>query len=232
MRSSTALIEAANDAGGKDNVTVVYVEGELFAAGVRGGELWTVVDEPDTSVEVVRTQLTGEAPRTSGAGKRHRWRQIRRVALVALLTLVAGYAAYRADVLKLLAPPRTIAIAPNAGGQVVVTPSESIAAALATAPPGAAVVVEPGEYRERLVLTQRRAGRQPRSPWSDDPSSEHRLGRRPRHRRRRRVGCGTGRIPHRRGRRDAARDGASSPGTPTSPSWMWRSLVRPTSPST
>ena len=28
-----ALIEAANDAGGKDNVTVVYVEGELFAAG-------------------------------------------------------------------------------------------------------------------------------------------------------------------------------------------------------
>ena len=27
-----ALIEAANDAGGKDNVTVVYVEGELFAA--------------------------------------------------------------------------------------------------------------------------------------------------------------------------------------------------------
>src|SRR4029077_17552017 len=27
-----ALIEAANDAGGKDNVTVIYVEGELFAA--------------------------------------------------------------------------------------------------------------------------------------------------------------------------------------------------------
>src|SRR5262249_15699792 len=26
-----ALIQAANDAGGKDNVTVVYVEGELFA---------------------------------------------------------------------------------------------------------------------------------------------------------------------------------------------------------
>jgi serine/threonine protein phosphatase PrpC len=28
----SALIDAANDAGGKDNVTVVYIEGELFAA--------------------------------------------------------------------------------------------------------------------------------------------------------------------------------------------------------
>ena len=37
-RWSSALIEAANDAGGKDNVTVVYVEGEQFAsvAGASG----------------------------------------------------------------------------------------------------------------------------------------------------------------------------------------------------
>ena len=128
-------------------------------------------------MEVVRTQSTGEAPRTSGAGKRHRWRQIRRVALVVLLTLVAGYAAYRADVLKLLAPPRTIAIAPTAGGQVVVTPSESIAAALGLRRRAVHVVVEPGEYRERLVLTRRRADRQPRSARRDDPPAGHRLRR-------------------------------------------------------
>src|SRR5206468_11932776 len=31
-----ALVSAANDAGGKDNVTVVYAEGPAFAAAVRG----------------------------------------------------------------------------------------------------------------------------------------------------------------------------------------------------
>src|SRR5262249_24343773 len=41
---------------------------------------------------------------------------------------------------------------PSTGAETVVMPSESIAAALASASPGSVIVVEPGEYRERLVL--------------------------------------------------------------------------------
>jgi hypothetical protein len=48
--------------------------------------------------------------------------------------------------------PQALTIAPNTGSSIVVTPSESIAAALAAAAPGTSVIVEPGEYRERLAL--------------------------------------------------------------------------------
>src|SRR4029453_12992123 len=45
-----ALIEAANAAGGKDNVTVVYVEGELFAA--------TGAGLPGSDQEITRRHAT------------------------------------------------------------------------------------------------------------------------------------------------------------------------------
>jgi hypothetical protein len=50
--------------------------------------------------------------------------------------------------------PQAIVEAPDAGRAtpIVVQPSESIAAALATAAAGSSIVVEPGEYRERLML--------------------------------------------------------------------------------
>ena len=154
----SALIQAANDAGGRDNVTVVYVEGEQFAASGHRAEPWVDTDERASGVEVARTETKSEATETSGGGKRRRSRQIARAALVVLLLIVAGYAALRLDwrrwrEWRSLLPPQTIATAPNAGGQIVVTPSESIAAALASSPPGGSVLVEPGEYRERLVLT-------------------------------------------------------------------------------
>lgn len=147
------LIQAANDAGGKDNVTVVYVEGEQFA-----------VARPD--VRRIRFDERGHGPQiryaspsrsdTSGTsgGDGRRWSgRIVRVALVGLAALVAAYAAYREGVRIPLSLPWTRAAAPIFGGPIVVTPSESIAEALATAPAGATVIVEPGEYRERLVLT-------------------------------------------------------------------------------
>jgi serine/threonine protein phosphatase PrpC len=153
-----ALIQAANDAGGRDNVTVVYVEGEQFAASGHRAEPRMDTDGRASGVEVARTESKSEATGTSGGGKRRGSRQIARAALVVLLLLVAGYAALRLDWRnwrhwRSLFPPQTIATAPNAGGQIVVTPSESIAAALAISPPGGLVLVEPGEYRERLVLT-------------------------------------------------------------------------------
>jgi serine/threonine protein phosphatase PrpC len=147
----SALIQAANDAGGKDNVTVVYVEGEQFAANGHRAEPWMDTDERTFGVEVARTESMGEAPRTSGAASRPRWRQIARAALVVLLLLVAGYAMLQLNWRHAWAW-FTIATAPKVRGEIVVTPSESIAAALASSPHGGSVLVEPGEYRERLVL--------------------------------------------------------------------------------
>jgi hypothetical protein len=48
--------------------------------------------------------------------------------------------------------PVSSAIAPPAVGAIVVRENESIAAALESAQPGYTVIVEPGEYRERLTL--------------------------------------------------------------------------------
>lgn len=111
------LVRAANDAGGRDNVTVVYVEGPAFAQA-----------------------STGEAPRRA---------MLRATAALLVATvLAAGWRASGYAVPAVLSG----ALAPDATGVIVVTPGESIAAALAGAAPGATVQVEPGEYRERLTL--------------------------------------------------------------------------------
>jgi serine/threonine protein phosphatase PrpC len=156
----SALIQAANDAGGTDNVTVVYVEGEQFAAARHSAQPWTDSDTRTPRVPIARAGSMGERPRSSGGGHGRPWRRIVRATLVALLLLVTGYAArgldWRAwrDWRSMLVPQR-IATAPKSAGPIVVTPSESIAAALAGSLPGGFVLVEPGEYRERLVLTSR-----------------------------------------------------------------------------
>jgi hypothetical protein len=76
-----ALIEAANDAGGKDNVTVVYVEGELFAATRTRARRSAAAR--DTAIEA----RTSGAPARTGhdvtSGRAHRTRR----ALAAVTTL-------------------------------------------------------------------------------------------------------------------------------------------------
>jgi serine/threonine protein phosphatase PrpC len=137
-----SLIGAANDAGGKDNVTVVYVEGQRFgdspAARVTPMPQRAPVPIPDTPVHV-------EPVRSN------RWVT---VLLILLLLAVAGWGAWRLGVrlpfqipsawrtLSLVSPPRTIIVHAN----------ESISAAMERASSGTEVVVEPGEYRERLRL--------------------------------------------------------------------------------
>jgi serine/threonine protein phosphatase PrpC len=157
------LIQAANDAGGKDNVTVVYVEGEQFAANRRTSALWSVENERVSRAATgAPTPSRSEAPGASGGTVRQRRRGVLRFALVGLLALVLGsaifrnrvpdYATLREGVRGLFTRPITILSGPNTGRAIVVTPSGSIAAALASASPGESIIVEPGEYRERLVL--------------------------------------------------------------------------------
>jgi serine/threonine protein phosphatase PrpC len=132
-----ALIDAANDAGGKDNVTVVYVEGELFAASR------------------ARSRVVSSAAQALGAPRRERRttsRRVVRTALVALLAIVITLAAVRWGPSWPLPAPSVVVPPAPTSGVVIVRPTESIADALGRAQPGSQVVVEPGEYRERLVL--------------------------------------------------------------------------------
>jgi hypothetical protein len=115
-----ALVDAANAAGGKDNVTVVYVEGEQFAS--------------DNFVVLERR------------------RPVTRLAVAALIVAAmgVGFAGVRGNLalLRSLTQPE----APPATGQFVVNANGSIAEAMQHATAGAEIVVDPGEYREQLVL--------------------------------------------------------------------------------
>ena len=64
-----ALIEAANDAGGKDNVTAVYVEGNRFAEGEDTGAVRRTRTAA-ASVETGRVAPIPAGSRTSGSSRR------------------------------------------------------------------------------------------------------------------------------------------------------------------
>jgi serine/threonine protein phosphatase PrpC len=139
----TALIAAANDAGGKDNVTVVYVEGQAFpparpAAGAGG-------DDPPPREEITRRLSTSDARGTT------RQRVVRMVNIV-LLAVVIMLTFVGSDTVA--PPPLPVESAEAAAdtGRIVVQASESIAQAIQRARAGTTIVVEPGEYRETLTL--------------------------------------------------------------------------------
>ena len=138
------LIAAANAAGGKDNVTVVYVEGETFAASNYGR----------TSIQSrsAAASLASESPNDADGGSTAR--RLRRLAIIALL--IGGGAAgalwwfgWTFDDLRNL---RIATVGRSGVIQRMVSPGESIADAMRDAPPGSEIVVEPGEYREQITL--------------------------------------------------------------------------------
>ena len=120
-----ALVKAANDAGGKDNITVVYVEGERFAeAGPRA------VVSPGTLSHALRKASTA--------------------VLLGLVGLAAIWAYVGYPIPDAVA--NFLISSPAASSVTVVKAGESITAAIEAAAPGATILVEPGEYRERLTL--------------------------------------------------------------------------------
>ena len=151
------LIDAANAAGGKDNVTVVYAEGPHFATGEDTRDLRG--RRPASAPAPAQPEPAAPATdsRVAEGGRRSaRWRV---ATLFVLLLLVAGLAAYsQRDRLAWLdfgfltrlrdAVPGT----PTAPSIVRVTPGQSIGAAIDRATAGTEVVVEPGEYREQVRL--------------------------------------------------------------------------------
>ena len=140
-----ALIDAANDAGGKDNVTSVYVERPAFAERARRGGAAArrpPVHPPNGLEASLGAQL--EPVRVP----QRRWV----TAMVALLlAVVVGASAWQ---LGARIPWEFVPSLPwfSTGRQIIVQPSQSIAAALERASAGSEVLLEPGEYRERLRL--------------------------------------------------------------------------------
>ncbi len=140
------LIEAANEAGGKDNVTAVYVEGDQFGR--------PAPDVPRLERDT-EPRLDGVVPRAfPGTETRSRSRRLVTAAVIALLVIVIAAALLvETDtgmrLLRQIPLPQTAAVRRTV---VTVGPAESIAAALAGAQPGTDVVVEPGEYREPVSM--------------------------------------------------------------------------------
>jgi hypothetical protein len=119
------LVDAAIQAGGKDNVTVVYAEGEAC----------------------------GPVAAASIPARKSRARSLAvPAAIAALLLAVAGYPLVRAGVVRWPAESVTLPRLAPVLGALVVQPGGSIQAAIEQAGPGAQVIVEPGEYREQLRL--------------------------------------------------------------------------------
>ena len=136
QRVVKGLIDAANTAGGKDNVSVVYLEGERFSV-------------KDRHREQQQQPLT---PESSTPQRRTRAQLAVRLALLVLLAVVIAVAVLRLQPYWPLLPGRELALPLLGGGSIVVHETESIAAALQQAQSGSVVVVEPGEYRETLKL--------------------------------------------------------------------------------
>ncbi len=133
-----ALIAAANEAGGKDNVTVVCVEGDRFAEQARARER-------------VQPAVTSAASAERAPG---RW--VRVAAFVAWVGLAVAAVGVLLTALGVVTwtwrpgPPSLAGV--TISTEQVVRPGESIGAAIAVAAPGSQVLVEPGEYREQLQL--------------------------------------------------------------------------------
>ena len=125
-----ALIDAANDAGGADNVTAVYVEGRRFAesAGM----------EADL------------APKTTDSRRVRRWSWLASGVLIGIavgLGVPYVLSVVPLDFVRLPRPPRALVVG-GAGSDHF----DTVGAALRVARAGDTVQLEPGAYPEALVL--------------------------------------------------------------------------------
>ena len=159
-RVVAALITAANDAGGKDNITVVFAQGPKFAQnGTPGGLVLPPVSAPQVSTtplaELIDTtphELPTEK-RDKKPGLMRRILQSRVLALVlgTMIGLLATVALlfYVPNPLGERTAPRRLVVGSSAAGAY-----QSIAEALGEARVGDVVSVEPGEYAESLQLPE------------------------------------------------------------------------------
>ena len=140
-----ALVEMANLAGGKDNVTVVYAEGEKFAASLRRYP----IRRENVESPLSRRHTTNEAKEATPAPSQGK---LVRDVIFAILFLAVGFGLARLDSWTRSAPSTANVLVSTPSKDQVVQSTESIAAAVARAVPGSQIIVDPGEYRERVFL--------------------------------------------------------------------------------
>jgi PPM family protein phosphatase len=119
------------------------VRGLIDAANGGGGKDNVTAVYIESAAETAAVPLTNTSPRRRG---------LILATIISLLLLVTAYVVYRAGYVPSLNWP-PVAIALKLQTQTV-KPGESIAAAVERAQPGGEIVVEPGEYRERVALTR------------------------------------------------------------------------------
>lgn len=150
------LIDAANAAGGKDNVTVVYAEGPRFATGEDTRDLRTQRVPPAPAALSATAAPVSSTPRETvkPPSRVRRWRVVALIAAVLVVIAAVLYAEWD----RLGLPPledilrRRVVTLPSASSVLPVRPGDSISAAIQQAGAGTSVIVEPGEYRERLTM--------------------------------------------------------------------------------
>ena len=135
-----ALVSAANEAGGRDNVTVVYAEGTEFAQAVGAA----------SSNGGAQPAAETNAPSGNPVARLFRWIVRSRITWFALGAvagvMIALLLVWRASGSEINST-RTIAVAPGASPAFT-----TLAAAVADARPGDVLRLEPGDYPERITL--------------------------------------------------------------------------------
>ncbi|HKE84261.1 MAG TPA: protein phosphatase 2C domain-containing protein [Vicinamibacterales bacterium] len=151
-----ALVDAANTAGGRDNVTVVYVEGGTFAAGAASSPPGTNGHLAHrTALDVSRSGERAPVSKEERSSTSRLPRQLGLIGAIIVSLIATGFIVYRTAMpgIPLSLPESLTALRPVNDAKQVVHPGESIAAALSAAKPDSEIIVEPGEYSERLTLT-------------------------------------------------------------------------------
>lgn len=153
-----SLIRAANEAGGKDNVTVVVVEGEGFSASVRAHGRWPTgragLDDPTSSASARREVGRGQA-------WTRRWVMLPVGVLLGVLATLAALAWWPQRPAWLRSPaadvaPVSVVEVPRTW-RVGLTPDAdvaSIADALLRAKTGDTIALAAGDYREPVTIHQ------------------------------------------------------------------------------
>src|SRR5205085_5681262 len=144
-----ALVAAANDAGGRDNVTVVYAEMPLFAEMVTGS--------PDP--RLTPTEPGGDSAQAPAENPAHVAGRSRRAARAVIASRTVWFTVGAlVGVIAALALTAYVASTQLRGSRTLVVAQDgtsslsTIAAALGAARPGDIVRVEPGVYREHVEV--------------------------------------------------------------------------------
>lgn len=145
------LIDEANEAGGKDNISIVIVEGERYAQSLRGA---ATLDDTRSGAIVSKP-----APKQYGAAHTKERSVLPWILLLLILASAAGawfYPPVRERVLDLIDREEDPIPTPTPPPVLRVGPGEadffSISDALAAARPGQTIEVAPGQYQETVEL--------------------------------------------------------------------------------